>query len=264
MCTQISAPHAGSCLKAQNPACPLTLHPGLIAYIGPWGLLSRSLDFSRSSLQIIQPWLHPWSVVLHFKSASRAYLRRRHPALTTEQHPRQLLSTRARRKRHCSTKKRLRIQLLKDNILRPARVEGEKPNCPSCLSRSASRRWRSTSHGVRLAAVNPRAIGKCPSIQSERGPKLQERCSLLAHSRCQNGRDIVSTRSLYNAGRPANVCAVQVFLACIYCLLAAGVVFGYAAIKPVLLAEGVYRDRCSKQELEDNVHVCYEQELRCV
>ncbi|KAF1364273.1 MFS general substrate transporter [Lizonia empirigonia] len=55
---------------------------------------------------------------------------------------------------------------------------------------------------------------------------------------------------------------LQVFCACIYCLLAAGVVFGYAAIKSVLLEEGVYRNRCSKQELEDNVPVCYEQELR--
>ncbi|KAF2124556.1 MFS general substrate transporter [Dothidotthia symphoricarpi CBS 119687] len=55
---------------------------------------------------------------------------------------------------------------------------------------------------------------------------------------------------------------LQVFLAVIYCLFAAGVVFGYAAIKPVLLEEGVYRDRCTKDELEQGVSVCYEQELR--
>ncbi|KAL6702504.1 hypothetical protein ACN47E_001594 [Coniothyrium glycines] len=55
---------------------------------------------------------------------------------------------------------------------------------------------------------------------------------------------------------------LQVFFAVIYCLFAAGVVFGYAAIKPVLIQEGVYRDQCTKQELEDNVPVCYEQELR--
>lgn len=65
---------------------------------------------------------------------------------------------------------------------------------PSCLYPSVSRRWRSTSRGVRLAVVNRRATGRCPSIQSERGPKLQARCSLSAHSRCQSGRDIVSTR----------------------------------------------------------------------
>lgn len=55
---------------------------------------------------------------------------------------------------------------------------------------------------------------------------------------------------------------LQVGIAVVYCLLAAGVVFGYAAIKPVLVDNGVYRDRCTKQELEDGVWVCYEQELR--
>ncbi|KAF1833875.1 MFS general substrate transporter [Decorospora gaudefroyi] len=55
---------------------------------------------------------------------------------------------------------------------------------------------------------------------------------------------------------------LQVFFAVIYCLFAAGVVFGYAAIKPVLLDQGVYREYCSKEELDQNVIVCYEQELR--
>ncbi|EME46760.1 hypothetical protein DOTSEDRAFT_70677, partial [Dothistroma septosporum NZE10] len=54
----------------------------------------------------------------------------------------------------------------------------------------------------------------------------------------------------------------QVAIASIYCLLAAGIVFGFAAIKPVLIEEGVYKDKCTKSELEDNVYVCYEQELR--
>jgi MFS family permease len=55
---------------------------------------------------------------------------------------------------------------------------------------------------------------------------------------------------------------LQVFLAGIYCLFAAGIVFGFAAIKPVLIAEDVYRDRCTHQELVDNVPVCYGQEIR--
>ncbi|OJD40757.1 major facilitator superfamily transporter [Diplodia corticola] len=54
----------------------------------------------------------------------------------------------------------------------------------------------------------------------------------------------------------------QVFAAVVYCLLAAGIVFGYAAIKPVLIAQGVYRDRCTDLELENGARVCYEQELR--
>ena len=55
---------------------------------------------------------------------------------------------------------------------------------------------------------------------------------------------------------------MQVAAAVVYCLFAAGIVFGYAAIKPVLIREGVYRDQCTKKELEDNVRVCYSQEIQ--
>lgn len=53
----------------------------------------------------------------------------------------------------------------------------------------------------------------------------------------------------------------QVAAAVVYCLFAAGIVFGYAAIKPVLIREGVYRNQCTKKELENNVRVCYAQEI---
>ncbi|KAL1636267.1 hypothetical protein SLS56_001246 [Neofusicoccum ribis] len=55
---------------------------------------------------------------------------------------------------------------------------------------------------------------------------------------------------------------LQVSAAVVYCLLAAGVVFGYAALKPVLIEQGVYRDRCTEHELKEGVRVCYEQEIR--
>lgn len=55
---------------------------------------------------------------------------------------------------------------------------------------------------------------------------------------------------------------LQVAVAVVYCLFAAGVVFGYAALKPVLVDQGVYRDRCTTEELRDGVWVCYEQEVR--
>ncbi|KAK5110569.1 hypothetical protein LTR62_005762 [Meristemomyces frigidus] len=55
---------------------------------------------------------------------------------------------------------------------------------------------------------------------------------------------------------------VQVAIAVLYCLLAAGPVFGFAAIKPVLVQEGVYREQCTPQEIKDKVWVCYGQELR--
>ncbi|KAI7494501.1 MFS general substrate transporter [Hortaea werneckii] len=54
----------------------------------------------------------------------------------------------------------------------------------------------------------------------------------------------------------------QVACAVIYCLLAAGTVFGFAALKPVLVEEGVYRETCTPDELEEGVYTCYEQELR--
>lgn len=55
---------------------------------------------------------------------------------------------------------------------------------------------------------------------------------------------------------------VQVCAAVIYCFLAAGVVFGFAALKPVLIQEGVYHSMCSKEELNERQDVCYSQELR--
>ena len=55
---------------------------------------------------------------------------------------------------------------------------------------------------------------------------------------------------------------LQVAVAVVYCLFAAGIVFGYAAIKPVLIQEGVYKDQCTQQELRDGTQPCYGQEIR--
>lgn len=55
---------------------------------------------------------------------------------------------------------------------------------------------------------------------------------------------------------------VQVGLAIIYCLFAAGIVFGYAAIKPVLIDEGVYHNLCTEEELKAGTNPCYGQEIR--
>jgi len=54
---------------------------------------------------------------------------------------------------------------------------------------------------------------------------------------------------------------VQVLIAVIYCLFAAGIVFGYAALKPILIREHVYRNLCTKDELERGVRTCYDQEI---
>ncbi|KAL8943192.1 MAG: hypothetical protein Q9216_001246 [Gyalolechia sp. 2 TL-2023] len=54
---------------------------------------------------------------------------------------------------------------------------------------------------------------------------------------------------------------VQVATAVIYCLFAAGIVFGYAALKPVLLRENVYRESCPEVAVRAD-KTCYEQEIR--
>ncbi|KAK5663269.1 hypothetical protein OQA88_3696 [Cercophora sp. LCS_1] len=53
---------------------------------------------------------------------------------------------------------------------------------------------------------------------------------------------------------------LQVTVTVIYCLFAAGVVFGYAAIKPVLKHEGAYKEVCSAQT-SVSVHTCVEMHL---
>ena len=55
---------------------------------------------------------------------------------------------------------------------------------------------------------------------------------------------------------------MQVTIAVIYCLFAAGIVFGYAALKPILIREQVYRYLCTPEEIEQGVRVCYDQEVR--
>ncbi|KAL9601779.1 MAG: hypothetical protein Q9219_002269 [cf. Caloplaca sp. 3 TL-2023] len=53
----------------------------------------------------------------------------------------------------------------------------------------------------------------------------------------------------------------QVATAVVYCLFAAGIVFGYAALKPVLLQEDVYGEYCPEVATRAT-DTCYEQELR--
>lgn len=59
---------------------------------------------------------------------------------------------------------------------------------------------------------------------------------------------------------------MQVFVTVIYCLFAAGIVFGYAALKPVLKQEGAYQDICGQKatglnnedDLDVDVDTCVE------
>ncbi|CAI4216433.1 unnamed protein product [Parascedosporium putredinis] len=54
----------------------------------------------------------------------------------------------------------------------------------------------------------------------------------------------------------------QIVVTLIYSLLAAGIIFGYAALKPVLRQEGAYRDGCAaKGGSDQDVDVCVEMRL---
>jgi nitrate/nitrite transporter NarK len=54
----------------------------------------------------------------------------------------------------------------------------------------------------------------------------------------------------------------QVVFTVLACWLASGIVFGFAALKPVLVDVGVYRDLCTPEELHSRVPICHEQDLR--
>jgi MFS family permease len=47
-----------------------------------------------------------------------------------------------------------------------------------------------------------------------------------------------------------------------WCLLVAGPSFGFAALKPVLVSEGVYKEYCTSKEIEHSVEICQQQELK--
>jgi hypothetical protein len=56
----------------------------------------------------------------------------------------------------------------------------------------------------------------------------------------------------------------QVAITILGCWFGSGIIFGYAALKPVLVAQGVYKDLCAAEEFDGEFDTCYEQELRCV
>lgn len=56
--------------------------------------------------------------------------------------------------------------------------------------------------------------------------------------------------------------AAQVLATVLACCFASGVVFGFAAFKPVMIAEGVFRNMCTEDELQKGVDLCEKQDLR--
>jgi hypothetical protein len=72
--------------------------------------------------------------------------------------------------------------------------------------------------------------------------------------------DIAPTTGAYEISKGRRI--AQVCAAVIYCLFAAGIVFGFAALKPVLIQEGIYHDLCAVKELDNGDSLCYGQEMR--
>ncbi|KAF2873988.1 MFS transporter-like protein Fmp42 [Massariosphaeria phaeospora] len=70
----------------------------------------------------------------------------------------------------------------------------------------------------------------------------------------------------YGGVTPYNVSTskriTQIIATVIACWFASGIVFGFAALKPILIKEGVFRGLCTAEELQEDVEVCFEQDLR--
>ncbi len=55
---------------------------------------------------------------------------------------------------------------------------------------------------------------------------------------------------------------IQVICAIIWCLFAAGPIFGFAALKPILIDQGVYHDVCKVSTEGINLKLCADQDLK--
>ncbi|KAA8651384.1 uncharacterized protein ATNIH1004_000266 [Aspergillus tanneri] len=55
---------------------------------------------------------------------------------------------------------------------------------------------------------------------------------------------------------------VQVVITVLACSFASGIVFGFAALKPILVEEGVYRSLCTEEELQHDVGICHKQDMK--
>lgn len=59
-----------------------------------------------------------------------------------------------------------------------------------------------------------------------------------------------------------DVFVAQVIIGVVSCALASGIVFGFAALKPILVDRDAYRELCTEEELREEVVVCYKQDLK--
>ncbi|QGA21471.1 hypothetical protein EYB26_009182 [Talaromyces marneffei] len=98
-----------------------------------------------------------------------------------------------------------------------------------------------------------------PDAVIPRGQTVRKALSYDAFPR-PNEDDLQPSVAAYKV--PLTKRIAQVVATTLACWLASGIVFGFAALKPVLLSEGVYEWLCDSDELEDGVDVCFKQELQ--
>ncbi|KAJ5177344.1 Major facilitator superfamily domain general substrate transporter [Penicillium coprophilum] len=124
-------------------------------------------------------------------------------------------------------------------------------------------------HDDRSSFVGPSSLGLSPTTTREAGASSGSVKGLGSVERSvheDSGTTVAQTPPWADTTGAYEVSAArriaQVCTAVVYCFLAAGVVFGFAALKPVLIREKVYRNLCSQAELEEDIDVCYGQEIR--
>ncbi|KAL4783433.1 major facilitator superfamily domain-containing protein [Aspergillus varians] len=98
-------------------------------------------------------------------------------------------------------------------------------------------------------------LSRVPSLISKRGQGDQSVEAPQSAELDQDNAGPLETLGAFEVGSVKRI--IQVSVAVVYCFFSAGIVFGFAAIKPVLIREGVYSEFCSGEE-----DICYGQELR--
>lgn len=101
-------------------------------------------------------------------------------------------------------------------------------------------------------------------VESWIGPGLMPK-AVIALEVSKSKRICTVQKSISTGTRTLDILtllAVQVAVAVFYCFFSSGIIFGYAAIKPVLIKEGAYSDYCTPKAPASRLHTCYEQEIR--
>lgn len=105
------------------------------------------------------------------------------------------------------------------------------------------------SQGLRHQPSHQRSLRHVLSYDALANPEVP--------SQATNPSGGVSQYKISTARRIAQVCFTV-----LSCWFASGLLFGFAALKPVLIDQGVYREQCTTEELEADVELCYKQDLR--